>query len=160
MTYLDLDSVKQASLIGMVLVASWQDIRDRIISNRLVSLGAGIGISLALFQGGQGLWTSLSSGVVMFLSFLLMHMVGWIGAGDVKLAGATGLYFRIDQSLELVLLIMFLSGIISIVWILMIGLQNSILKYFQNTSLTFSMGSGLPYAVSICSGVLLYLWVK
>lgn len=160
MTYLDLDSVKQASLIGMVLVASWQDIRDRIISNRLVSLGAGIGISLALFQGGQGLWTSLSSGVVMFLSFLLMHMVGWIGAGDVKLAGATGLYFRIDQSLELVLLIMFLSGITSIVWILMIGLQNSILKYFQNTSLTFSMGSGLPYAVSICSGVLLYLWVK
>jgi Flp pilus assembly protein protease CpaA len=160
MTYLDLDSVKQASLIGMVLVASWQDIRDRIISNRLVSLGAGIGISLAFFQGGQGLWTSLSSGVVMFLSFLLMHMVGWIGAGDVKLAGATGLYFRIDQSLELVLLIMFLSGVISIVWILMIGLQNNILKYFQNPSLTFSMGSGLPYAVSICSGVLLYLWVK
>jgi prepilin peptidase CpaA len=139
------NTVMQASLLAMLLVASWQDMAFRIVSNRLVLMGAVLGLSFSALPAGQGFGSALASSLVLFLSFFVLYLAGWLGAGDVKLAGATGAYFSADQALELGLIIMITGGLVCLAW--------SLWKSPQDRK-------GIPYALCICVGVFFYLWAK
>lgn len=141
----DWKTLMQASLLGMVLVASWQDMKFRIVSNRLVMLGALLGLCFAALPAGQGVGSALASSLVVFLSFLALYLVGWLGAGDVKLAGATGVYFPAHQALELCVFILLTGGLVCLVWRLLVSAHEE---------------KGIPYALCICMGVVFYLWTK
>jgi prepilin peptidase CpaA len=145
MTMLNWNTVMQASLLGMVIVASWQDMKFRIISNRLVLTGALMGLGFATTPNAHGIGSAFVSSILVFMSFLALHLAGWLGAGDVKLAAAAGTYFPASEALILSLIIMITGGLVCLFW--------SAWPWTDKRK-------GIPYAVSIGLGVLLYLWSR
>lgn len=127
----------------MLLCASWFDVRTRRIPNLVVGLGALAGLTWTLSPAGPGLWFSLLGSLVAFLTFLVLHALGWMGAGDVKLAGATGLYFSPSHALSLCLTIFITGGVVALIW-------------------RFKSRSGLkvrvPYGVAIALGTAWHVW--
>ena len=152
--------VKQASLVGLLIVAGWQDVSFRLISNRLVVMGAVIGLVLSALPGGQGMGSAMGASLVMFLSFFVLYLAGWLGAGDVKLAGATGVYFRAQESLELSLVILIAGGVVCFIWSLWNTSNTGLWGNVINLKSSSDVGKGIPYALSICFGVFYYLWIK
>ena len=91
-----------------------------------------------------------------------------MGAGDVKLAGATGLFLGHPDMLWVSLLILLAGGILSIVWALFTGQLGTVLKNLKSvlTQLWFNRMHGklgnqsaftvshtrMPYAVAIGAG--------
>lgn len=127
----------------MLLAASWFDMRTRRIPNSVVGLGALAGLTWTLSPVGPGLWMSVLGGLVAFLTFWVLHGLGWMGAGDVKLAGATGLYFTPSHALALCLTIFIAGGVMALIWRCSprAGLQDTI-----------------PYGVAIALGTAWHVW--
>lgn len=103
--------------LGLMLVtAAWADVKSRRIPNSIVLWGAGAALVWAHSPAGIGLSLSLLGGMVAFITFLVLHGWGWVGAGDVKLAGATGLYFSPSHALMLCLTILIAGGVVALMW--------------------------------------------
>lgn len=127
--------------LGLMLgVAVWQDLSRRIIPNPVVMVGSLAALLLSLPPAGAGMPWSLLGGMVAFLSFLSLYLLRWIGAGDVKLAGAAGLYFDPTQALEISLSILMAGGVVAALW----GLR---------TRASSGHGQRIPYALAIASGI-------
>lgn len=127
----------------MLLGATWFDVRTRRIPNPIVGLGALASLAWTLSPAGPGLWMSLLGGGVAFLTFLVLHGLGWMGAGDVKLAGATGLYFSPSNALNLCLTIFIAGGVVALMW-----------RFKSRTSLPVPV----PYGVAIALGTAWHVW--
>lgn len=103
--------------LGLMLVtAAWTDVKSRRIPNSIVLWGAGAALVWAHSPAGIGLSLSLLGGMVAFITFLVLHGWGWVGAGDVKLAVATGLYFSPSHALMLCLTILIAGGVVALMW--------------------------------------------
>lgn len=86
----------RAIFLGILVVASFIDLFDRIIPNELMLFGLGAGLlsALVLPSGRWGFFDALLGGVagLGFLLFLAVLVRGGMGIGDVKLAGVMGLF--------------------------------------------------------------------
>ena len=131
------------ALSVMLLGAAWCDVRTRRIPNPIVGLGALAGLAWTLSPAGPGLWMSLLGGLMAFLMFLVLHGLGWMGAGDVKLAGATGLYFSPSHALNLCLTIFMAGGLVALIWR---GKRHAGLQ------------DPVPYGVAIALGTAWHVW--
>ena len=87
---------------AILIVAAIGDLRTRRIPNRLVAVLALLGIAYSvarapgipgLFQAGGG----LLAGLACWLPFYVM---GWLGAGDVKLYAAAGAWLGPARAVE------------------------------------------------------------
>lgn len=78
-------------LVPLSAVTIYYDMRYRRIPNLLVAvtLAAGLAIN-ASFGGWQGAFSSMKGLGLAFVPMFLIHIVGAMGAGDVKLTGAVG----------------------------------------------------------------------
>ncbi|MFC0214680.1 prepilin peptidase [Paenibacillus chartarius] len=78
-------------LAVLIAAAFASDVRTMRIPNWLTVGGAGCGLALQSFLfGWQGAWGSVLGLLTGFGIVLLLHAVGAVGAGDVKLFGAIG----------------------------------------------------------------------
>ena len=116
MTITAWELIHRLALASMLLVAVWHDVSRRIIPNRAVLLGSVMAIALSIAPSGTGIWASLLGGLVAFLSFLVFHLLSMMGAGDVKLAGASGLYFSPVEAFDVCLTILMVGGLVALVW--------------------------------------------
>lgn len=137
------DALGITALGLMLLGATWFDVRTRRIPNPIVGLGALASLAWTLSPAGPGLWMSLLGGGVAFLTFLVLHGLGWMGAGDVKLAGATGLYFGPSSALNLCLTIFIAGGVVALMW------------RFKSRA---SHPLPVPYGVAIALGTAWQVW--
>jgi len=81
----------QVALLAVVAAAALWDIRTRAIPNWITVPGALLGLALQSSSGGfHGMLSSLVGAGAGFGFFLLLHLAGGMGAGDVKLAAAVG----------------------------------------------------------------------
>src|SRR4051812_41776207 len=83
-------------LSALLLIAVWTDVRNRRIPNKLVFIGAGLGLLLnsvlpegvgqiSAQPGALGFWQAVS-GLGLGLTIMLpLHALRALGAGDVKL---------------------------------------------------------------------------
>lgn len=110
-----------AALAAMLLAAMWHDTAKRRIPNTLVLWGSLTALGLSLSPHGIGLGSALAGGVVGFLCFLIFYLLRTLGAGDVKLAGATGLFVGHPDMLWVNLLILLAGGVLSLLWALFTG---------------------------------------
>ncbi len=110
-----------AVLAAMLVAAIWHDTATRRIPNTLVLWGSLMAIGLSLSPHGIGLGTALAGGLVGFLGFLAIYLLGAVGAGDVKLATATGLFIGYPDMLWVNLLILLAGGLLSITWAVLSG---------------------------------------
>lgn len=157
-----------AALAAMLLAAMWHDTTRRRIPNTLVLWGSLTAIGLSLSPHGIGLGSALVGGMVGFLCFLVIYLLRAVGAGDVKLAGATGLFVGHPDMLWVNLLILLAGGALSLVWAVMTGrlvatlqnLQSGLTQWWLNRqhghppeSRAFPTGRArMPYAIAICMG--------
>jgi prepilin peptidase CpaA len=86
-------------VVLLTAVAAFQDLRTGLISNRIVLIGAAVGLTLSWVSaayggGGAGLLTavglSLLGAALVGAVPLLLYRAGGIGGGDVKLLAAVG----------------------------------------------------------------------
>ena len=162
-----------AALAAMLLAAMWQDAAMRRIPNTLVLWGSLTALGLSLSPHGIGLGSAIAGGMVGFLGFGVMYLLRAVGAGDVKLAAATGFFVGHPDMLWVNLLILVAGGLLSVVWALCTGqlsttlhnLQAGVTQIWLNRQLDqHSSGSAfpvgptrLPYAVAIGMGTAVHV---
>lgn len=135
------DNARWCALVLMLSIAAASDLRQRRIPNLVTLTGALAGLLLGLSQPGWML--SLLGGMVAFFFFMALYLIGWIGAGDVKLATAAGVYFSPSQALHACLLILLAGGLLAFVWAL---------------RSRASTRQDLPYGVAIALGAGYQAW--
>jgi prepilin peptidase CpaA len=125
------DVFSLAALATMLMSAIWHDAVYRRIPNALVLGGAAVALGLSLMSNGIGLGSALAGGMVGFLGFLVLYLMRMVGAGDVKLAAATGSFVGHPDMLWVNLLILAAGGVLSIVWALCTGQLGAVLRNLQ-----------------------------
>ena len=84
-------SVAAAAVVGFSSIAAIFDVRQRRIPNKLTAVTLVAGLVLHLVTGGFAAagWAALA-GLIAGAVFMLFHLAGGMGAGDVKLMTALG----------------------------------------------------------------------
>lgn len=172
MTHSAFDHVHLLALAAMLVAAMWHDAGHRRIPNMLVLWGSLTAIGLSLSTLGIGLNSALAGGMVGFLVFGVLYRFGMVGAGDVKLVGATGFFLGYPDMFQVVLFIFLAGGILSVTWAWCTGtLHQSLQNLHSAASFTsprpqapaksrfiLRIGSArLPYALAIGAGTAVHV---
>lgn len=125
----NLDLIKYVILIPMLACAFYVDLKEQIIPNRLNLLMFEIGLVFVFIYGFININIAINLLLGMFAGggiFLLITLIGGLiagkeamGMGDVKLMGALGLFFGL-QNIVLISVLAFLIGAIGSIAIMII----------------------------------------
>lgn len=124
----NLDLIKYIILLPMLICAFVVDLKEQIIPNRLNLLMFEIGLVIVFLHG----FTNINIAINMLLGmltgggiFLLITLLGGaiagkeaMGMGDVKLMGALGLYFGLQNVVVISVLAFLIGAIVSIIYML------------------------------------------
>ncbi len=115
MTVLDLD----ATFVGMSFVCAsigaWSDVRTRRIPNWLTGPSILIGLILHLALGGwSSLGTAALAGLLAGAVFLVFHLAGGMGAGDVKLMTAVSVLAGLSHFAEILIATALMGGLFAL----------------------------------------------
>lgn len=166
----------QLALIVVVVAAAVADIATRRIPNWITAPGAAVGLVLQCYYGGwQGALWSLAGAALGFGIFLVLYLLGGMGAGDVKLFAAVGAFVA-PHSLAFVFIFTgLLGGVAAVGLALARGRLRQVL--LRSAYILFSFGLlrwqevrrasrldapdalRLPYGAVIAGGTLLFLAV-
>nr|WP_281722351.1 prepilin peptidase [Nitrosomonas nitrosa] len=165
------------TLLILLLLASWQDIRHYRIPNILVFLGAAIGILFNTLipqeMGSIGIATSLGGLGVGLVTLLPLYMLRAMGAGDIKLMAMVGAFVGPPSILMITVYVLLAGGILALSVALLRGkfsklIDNLKFMLFLRLAGTSTMSpittenlhqsaGKLPYGVAIAAGTLFCL---
>ncbi len=118
---------------AILLLVAVIDFEHRLVLNKVLLAAGGLALlgSLARMSGTAPLPASLLGGVVGFVGFLIIALVGRgaMGAGDVKLAGAIGLLTGYPAVLGALLMGIIFGGMAALAAILMGRGRKSTIPY-------------------------------
>lgn len=165
--------VNVATLMALLCVAAWFDIKARRIPNWLVLTGliSSLGIQLLFSSGSFSAWSlGLLAGFGLFLPLYLVHAMG---AGDVKLMAVVGGFLGPAAVVDVVLTTLVAGGVLAIAVALWSGaLRQTVAnaRYLMIDSIFKTLHGGgaqadappasagnLPYAVAIAAGTFIHL---
>jgi prepilin peptidase CpaA len=157
-----------AALSTMLVGAMWHDVAMRRIPNNLLLWSGLTALGLSLSPHGIGLGSAIAGGMVGFFGFLVFYLLRMLGAGDVKLAGATGLFVGHPDMLWVNLLVLLAGGAMAFAWALCTSQLGTVLQHLLSrlslrwlnrlhgdldTPIHFPLSpTRLPYAVAIGLG--------
>jgi len=97
---ISLDQLSMFSLLTMLAVAIYFDIRTERIPNWLVAAGTVVALTFhAVNSGALGLLTSVGGLSIAMFILLPFYIGGVMGAGDVKLMAAVGAFTGVQMAL-------------------------------------------------------------
>jgi prepilin peptidase CpaA len=164
-----------AILVPGVLLASWIDYSQRRVPNWLNALLIVLGFTVqGYFHGASGMWTGLGGLAVGFGVLIVPWLMHAMGAGDVKLMAAIGVWFGPWMTLVSFALGALIGGVIAVIMIAAAGKASSAWANlgvifvkcsdpqlaFDDFGSTHSFGSSsslLPYGVPLTIGSLIVL---
>lgn len=175
MSAVPLELVSALGLSVLLLLAIWHDWRSRKIPNTLVLWGGLTALGLSLTPRGIGLDAALLGGMSGFLVFLLLYLFRMVGAGDVKLAAAVGLFVGWPDMASVCVAILLAGGLMSVAWAFRTSNVTTVLKNLHAGLLRY-IGSGqwpspgrplihevsaerVPYALAVGMGTVGYYLV-
>lgn len=130
----NLDLIKYMILLPMLLCAFVVDLKEQIIPNRLNLLMFEVGLVFVFLYGFTNINIALNMLIGMLAGggiFLVITLLGGLiagkeamGMGDVKLMGALGLYFGL-QNIVVISVIAFLIGAIGSIIFMIISKKNA-----------------------------------
>lgn len=157
-----------ALLLGL---AVFFDIKERRVPNRLLLVFIIIVPLLLVWRYEflpRQLLPHLVCALIVFSVGLVFWLLGWMGAGDVKLLGVLGLFFPYQQAADLLLNTAFAGLLLAVlVWPLVNvlmrslrsedsgaqqGLQNTEANAIARDDVAARKHKGLPYAIAIAAG--------
>lgn len=130
-------------LWAILLSAAIQDGMERRISNRVIAIGVTGAVMLSSTTGVSTVLLSVSGLLITLAVFIPTYIVGWLGAGDVKLLGVVGAFLGVEQLLSAWALIALAGGGLSLVYLIL--------------SRYGLVDKRVPYAVAIFLGVSAHL---
>ncbi len=107
--------VLPATAIACVLAASFFDLKSRRIPNLLTGPAMLVGLTLHFCSGGwRDLLSSFGALLLCGLVFLVFHLAGGMGAGDVKLIAALGSMLGLSHAASLLILTALAGGTLAL----------------------------------------------
>jgi prepilin peptidase CpaA len=82
--------VVDCTLLTIILVAAFFDIKERRIPNWIILFGLIAGVVLGAFQSSTQLISNVTGFFAGIMALMIPFAFGWMGAGDVKLFAAVG----------------------------------------------------------------------
>ena len=162
-----------ALAITLAVLSTVTDLRTRRIPNRLTGPAMALGVVLHFTAGGAT--DALKSVAALMLCgsvFLLFHLAGGMGAGDVKLIAAQGALLGLAGVVSLLVFTALAGGLLAL---LVAAQQGQMRRTLENTTMLVGHHAmagltphpelnvrhehsiRLPYAVAIAAGTLLTL---
>lgn len=157
----------------LLVVAAVIDVRERRIPNASVAvlLVSGLAFSLATRPLGHALVTSLLGGALGFALFIAFWPIGLIGAGDVKLFAAVGVWLGPAATWTAAIVTVLAGGVFAAVSLIRsrklgVALQRIGLAVSTRSAAVLSpptqdvkaSTSHIPYGVAIAVGALFAAW--
>ncbi|QHE86445.1 A24 family peptidase [Hydrogenophaga sp. BPS33] len=108
------------ALLLWLLIAIAQDGLQRRVRNTFVLVGIALALGAVAFDAqpfGLGWTPALLGGAAAFLGLLCFYAFGLMGAGDVKFAGALGLWVGLEPLLPIWLVASLLAGLHGLLWV-------------------------------------------
>jgi prepilin peptidase CpaA len=154
----------------ILIIAAIGDLRTRRIPNRLVAALALAGIVFSVarapiipgfLQAGGG----LLAGLACWLPF---YLLGWLGAGDVKLYAAAGAWLGPAKAIEGALVGALFGAVLSLIWMIKSQGAKEAVQTLGMAAATPEMlaqpprqgkRSTLPYGVAIAFGAIWAGWM-
>lgn len=158
------------------IIAAGFDLKIRKIPNLITGPAFIAGLLLHLsIDGGRGLLTSLTAGVIVGLIFLVFYLAGGMGAGDVKLIAAVACIAGFGHISYLLIFTALAGGVMGVGFALIHGqlrqtLQNVLvivghhrqrgLEPHADLNVKNSGTLRLPYGLAIAAGSVLTLCLQ
>jgi prepilin peptidase CpaA len=116
-------------MVAVLCVATATDLRSRRIPNwlSLPFLATGIAIS-AWMHGWHGVGQSMAGFALGAAIFGILHLMGGMGMGDVKLFAAIGAWIGPEQLLLALVVTGLAGGIMALAWAIFGGFTNDLLR--------------------------------
>ena len=133
------------SVVPLLLIIAYNDVRYRRIPNPyvLAILVCGFGLN-AFFGGVSGVFSSIAGLALAFGLMFLMHIVGAMGAGDVKLFGAVGAVIGIHLVLPTFVVVVITGGALAIIFSFYSGTMRTTLWRVLNILIGLMPGARIP----------------
>jgi len=137
-----------------MVVLSWTDLRHRRLPNALI----GLVISLYLLEAAMqhAPWADVAkhmlAGVIAFVVAAVMFRTGWMGGGDVKLAGAVFLWAGPTASWTVFCIVSFAGLILALVMLVLPRVTSIAHRSKCGGLQAFELARGVPYGVALCCG--------
>jgi prepilin peptidase CpaA len=156
---------------AILVLAAVGDLRTRRIPNRLVAVLAVLGLAFSVTQRPyfSGALHGLEGLLVGLACWLPFYVLGWLGAGDVKLFAAAGAWLGPMGALEGALIGAFAGAVLAVLWMLKShGVRNAVQTLGMaagSPGLLSSPAGGekgrstLPYGVAIAFGAICAAWI-
>ena len=150
----------------LLAFAAYADVRTRRIPNWVVmAVGLpGIVFSVAFASVAPGLVRSAEGFGVGLLLWLPFYVAGWLGAGDVKLFAAAGLWLGPLRTVEAAVIAAVIGGVLAVVWMVgsygmrrsasTLSLAVSVPSILATTASPERPRRTLPYGVALALGAL------
>lgn len=105
----------------LLAVIAWDFTRRRVPNALVLAGAAGAVLALAVNHQPFGLtWQqALAGGAITFSAMLLVYALGVMGAGDVKFAGALGLWTGAMPMVSIWIIASLLGGVHALAWLLL-----------------------------------------
>jgi prepilin peptidase CpaA len=163
-----------AASLTLLAVAAGNDLRFRIIPNRLVVLIAASGLILNALSSPRWLWVSLLAALIILVAFGLLARWNVLGGGDVKLMAAVTLLVPPQHIGSLLMAIAIAGGVLSIGYLAcfrairhaaVVRAKSSAEPrraatgngWLANERVRILAGKSVPYAVAIMAGVFIHV---
>ncbi|MDQ3242403.1 MAG: A24 family peptidase [Gemmatimonadaceae bacterium] len=155
----------------LLVVAAVGDIRHRRIPNSLVATLAVLGVVFSVYGQGvtAGLLTAVQGFAIGLAVWLPFYLVGWLGAGDVKLYAAAGAWLGPARTLEGALIAALVGALLAFIWMLKsqgVGKALATLGIAAGSPGILASGRDtvrtrptLPYGVAIALGAICAAWI-
>ena len=166
------------ALIAVLVLASYFDLRQRRIPNRLLAAGLVVAMVLHLASGAPAtLLTTFFAGFGLgMLMFLPLYLLGGMAAGDVKLMATVGAFLGPALVLQASLATYICGGLLALAIVLLRrqagaafsnagALLHPLLLRFYGVRMAADAApvpsvGGMPYALAITLGTLAILWLR
>lgn len=156
-----------AALIAALISAALSDLLTMTIPNKLTLIVVAL-FPIAVLAFGLDateILLHVSAGVLILVVFFAFFAFGWMGGGDVKLAGGVGLWLGFELLLPWLLITSVLGGALTLFILFARRLPLPAILHRQEWALTLhTPQTGIPYGIAISAGSLAVLtqssWVK
>lgn len=170
MSLLLVRSALWSATLLILCYAALQDLRARIIPNRLVVSVAAIGLLLGALTRPHSLWINLVVTPLLLLALGVLSHYDVLGAGDAKLMTGVTLLVPPDHILFLLFAITLFGGAVSAAYLAVYhllkrrgppapvyGRRSAFMRWLHNERARIVHGRSVPYALAIAGGTASYV---
>lgn len=111
--------LRNLTLLVILIAAVWMDVRSGKISNRLIAMGAGLGMMFQIQECGvMGIFMVLNNIFFPVIILYLLFLMHALGAGDIKLFSVIGSFLNFKGLCSCIYLAFLIGAVFSLVRLL------------------------------------------